>query len=132
QGGTSAMRADNSIAASSAVILVPGTKTIKTTGTGSVIIRGGFVDAATAPRAQRSQALASLDPSKLTMNVAGAVILEGGLSTNPALLPANSARIDAGGEIDITVGSTIRYVYNNSGAGPIALNGSFLMIGGGG
>jgi hypothetical protein len=100
------------------------------------VIRGGTTvfPATNAIAALNTQSVARLDPSKLTMIVDGVVVLEGGSSSNPALLPLNSARIDAGDEIKVTVlGAPIAYEYDSLQSGGLgSISGQFFLIGGSG
>jgi hypothetical protein len=129
QGGTADLKSANAAAAASARLIVQDEKTITTRSGGSVVLIGGTakVDAAlSAVWAPNSQAIAQLDPSKLTMTVDGILVLQGGKVTGPAGALA-SARIDAGDEINITVNGSKTYSYPGSGTlGPA----SFYMIGG--
>jgi hypothetical protein len=136
QGGTSHLMTTNAGAASSAQLMVQNEKTITTSNGGSVVLIGGTTNvdstdlsrsvAITSISAPNAQAMAQLDPSKLTMTVDGILVLQGGKTTGPAGSLA-SARIDAGDEIKITVHGSKPYSYAGSGAlGPA----SFYMIGG--
>jgi hypothetical protein len=138
QGGMATMAGATSqaLVAASALLLVSGEKTITTNSGGSVVIRGGTTvfPATNAIAALNTQSVARLDPSKLTMIVDGVVVLEGGSSSNPALLPLNSARIDAGDEIKVTVlGAPIAYEYDSLQSGGLgSISGQFFLIGGSG
>jgi hypothetical protein len=141
QGGTSNLNRLNAVAATNAQLLVETDKTITTTNGGSVVLIGGNTNVRTsdintsAPMtsisAPNAQALARIDPSKLTMTVDGILVIQGGKATGPSgSLPA--ARIDAGDEIRITVNGVKPYTYSPSGGGTATLTGgSFYMIGGG-
>jgi hypothetical protein len=136
EGGHATMTNSTSraLVASSALILVEKAKNIDVRNGGSVVIRGGRTDFPfnDAVAARNTQALARMDPSKLDLTIAGALVLEGGSSSQPALAPLNSARIDAGDEIKITfTGAPIFYTYNNLQSGQReTLNGNFFMVGG--
>jgi hypothetical protein len=136
QGGTAHLMTTNAGAASSARLIVQNEKTITTNNGGSVVLIGGTTNvdstdlarslAITSVSAPNAQAMAQLDPSKLTMTVDGILVLQGGKTTGPAGSVA-SARIDAGDEIKITVNGNKAYSYPGSGVlGPA----SFYMIGG--
>jgi hypothetical protein len=125
EGGSSTVQSSRALAESSAVILVETTKDITTSNGGSLILKGGTA-AATAGSALNARSMARLDPSKLTMTVDGALVLQGGFGPPGSL---TSARIDAGNEIAIAVNGAPRFYTAPSGA---LMNGSFFMIGGGG
>ncbi|MGE5638599.1 MAG: hypothetical protein ACM30H_00765, partial [Clostridia bacterium] len=133
QGGTTTLNSASTFGATSAVLLASGLKTITTNNTGSVIIKGGQAvlgTGLTSITGRNALALAQLDPSKLTMNVGGYVVLQGGTGPTGTL---TAARIDAGDEIKITVhGLPTNYTYNNTATGNQTLNGNFFMIGGSG
>jgi hypothetical protein len=74
--------------------------------------------------------MARLDPSNLTLEVDGILVMQGGKTTGPAGSFA-SARIDAGNEIKITVNGSAPYEYISSAGVPTAVGpASFYMIGG--
>jgi hypothetical protein len=138
QGGTANLQTANAAAAASALLLVSDEKTITTSG--SVVLIGGnanvnALDAVTnlpltSVEAPNAQAMARMDPSKLTLEVDGILVLQGGKATGPAGAVA-SARIDAGDEILITVNGSAPYNYTTSGGAPAAVGpASFYMIGG--
>jgi len=138
QGGTANLQTANAAAAASALLLVSDEKTITTSG--SVVLIGGnanvnALDALTnlpltSVEAPNAQAMARMDPSTLTLEVDGILVLQGGKATGPAGAVA-SARIDAGDEILITVNGSAPYSYTTSGGAPAAVGpASFYMIGG--
>jgi hypothetical protein len=138
QGGTATLQTANAAAASSALLLVSDNKTITTSG--SMVLIGGTVNvnatdavsglALTSTDAGNAQAMARLDPSNLTLEIDGILVLQGGKTTGPAGSLA-SARIDAGDEIRITVNGSAPYTYTNSAGTPTAVGpASFYMIGG--
>ena len=140
QGGTATLETANAAAVSSALLKIGTDKTITTKNGGSVVLMGGTANvsatdaatnlAMTSTAARNSQAMAQIDPSKLTMTVDGILVLQGGKTTGPQGALA-SARIDAGDEIKITVNGTGPYTYSPSGGGSATLTGSsFYMIGG--
>jgi hypothetical protein len=136
EGGHATMTnaTSRALVASSALILVEKSKNIDVRNGGSVVIRGGRTDFPLndSIAARNTQALARMDPSKLTLSIAGSLVLEGGSSSQPSLAPLNSARIDAGDEIKISfTGAPISYTYNNLQRGqPQTLIGNFFMVGG--
>jgi hypothetical protein len=140
QGGTASLFTANAAATANAQLNITGDKTITTHNGGSVVLIGGtanvaFNDAVTgiplgSNVATASQAMAQVDPSKLTMTVDGILVMQGGKTTGPAGALA-SARIDAGDEIRITVLGTAPYTYTDSGGAVQTLPAnSFFMIGG--
>jgi hypothetical protein len=131
QGGAAKVDAAGSFAAADALILVKNDKKIDTRSTGSFIIRGGKAEVIGDPvRARNTTARAALDPSTLTMNLAGNLILQGGVGPSGSV---TSARIDAGGDININVhGPGISYSYTTSSGGTNVLSGQAFMIGGSG
>jgi hypothetical protein len=142
QGGTATMAVPTTqaLVASSALILVENSKNINLGGGGALVVRGGTTifpatDILGLPNftgARNTQALARFDPSKLTLTGTGPVVLQGGQSNHPELAPLNSARIDAGDEIKVTLtGPAISYSYSNAQTGQIdTLTGKFFMVGG--
>jgi hypothetical protein len=140
QGGTANLQTANALAAANALLLVRTDKTITTRNGGSVVLIGGTANvsntdvltgsALTSVSARNSQAMAQMDPSKLTLTVDGILVLQGGKTTGPQGALA-SARIDAGDEIKINVLGSAPYTYTNSGGVPTALGiGSFFLVGG--
>jgi hypothetical protein len=138
QGGTATLRTANAAAASSALLLVSDNKTITTSG--SMVLIGGIANVnttdavsgqpLTSTEAANAQAMARLDPSNLTLEVDGILVMQGGKTTGPAGSFA-SARIDAGNEIKITVNGSAPYEYISSAGVPTAVGpASFYMIGG--
>ncbi len=133
QGGTSSLQSRNAISAASAVLLAGTRKTITTNGQGSVVLRGGTASASsslTLTEAAGAQALAELDPSLLTMDVAGNLILHAGRATGAAG-PVASARIDAGDEIRITVRapSSMTYSFTDSTGASRVASGGVILVG---
>jgi len=111
--------------------VVDSARTISTLNGGSVVILGGTANVSPSALVDPRNAIsvAQLDPSTLTMNVSGAVVLQAG----PALgQPGSqtSARIDAGDAIVINVsGPSTSYQYTNTQSGPKTLSGNFFVIG---
>jgi hypothetical protein len=68
----------------------------------------------------------------LTLTSSGPIVLEGGQSNNPNLVPLNAARIDAGDQIHITLtGAPIAYSFNNVQTGQVqTVSGNFFLVGG--
>jgi hypothetical protein len=133
QGGTTTLNATSTFGATSAVLLASGLKNITTKNLGSVVIKGGQAvlgSGLTSITGRNALALGQLDPSKLTLDVGGYVLLQGGTGPTGTL---TAARIDAGDEIKITVhGAPISFGYTNTVSGSQTLNGNFFMIGGSG
>ena len=119
------------LVASSALVTIDSSKNFTTLNGGSVIIRGGTtnVSPSSLVDGRNAVSIGQLDPSTLTMNVDGVMLLEAGrtLGTQGSFA---SARIDSGDLIVINVnGAPMNYTYNNTQSGPKTLNGSFFMIG---
>ena len=135
QGGTTNLNAASSFAASSAIMQAATSKNITTNNAGSVIIKGGTANVSgslSGVSARNAVALGQIDPSMLTMQIAGDLVLQGGTSSGPAG-SLTSARIDAGSQIFITVnGAPSLYSYTNTQTGFKTVNGAFIMIGGAG
>jgi hypothetical protein len=140
QGGSSTVNSSNVLAETSAIVLVETQKDITTTNTasvadpafGSLVIRGGRATNSTVGplNGNNARARALLDPSKLTVDVAGGLVLEGGIGPSRTFTTA-SARIDAADEVRLTVrGSGIRYTYTAGSGAATTLTGAFFMIGG--
>jgi hypothetical protein len=140
QGGSSTLGANSgqtmsggpgaAFVASGGLVVVDAARDF-TTG-GSVVIRGGTTNVSPSaivdPR--NAVSLGQLDPSTLTLDVGGAVLLEAG-HTLGASGSLAFARIDAGDLIVINVtGPSMSYTYNNTQSGPKTLSGHFFMIGG--
>jgi len=112
-------------------MVVDSARTISTQNGGSVVILGGTANVSPSALVDPRNAIAlgQLDPSTLTMNVSGAVVLQSG----PMLGQTGSqtsARIDAGDAIVINVtGPSTSYTYNNTQSGPKTLSGNFFVVG---
>jgi hypothetical protein len=92
-------------------------------------IKGGTAEV-TLGNPLRAQALAQLDPSELILDIAGNLVLQGGIGPAGSL---TSARIDAGGNLLITTHgpAAMQYTYTDTQFASRTLPGGVIMIGGG-
>ncbi|OGA67351.1 MAG: hypothetical protein A3G83_16010 [Betaproteobacteria bacterium RIFCSPLOWO2_12_FULL_68_20] len=123
EGGSATLQSTNALADATAVILAETSKKVTTHNDGSLILKGGTASVS-GGSPLNARAMARLDPSLLTIDVDGAIVLQGGPGPSGSL---TAARIDAGDEIKINVfGASRPY----TAPGGTTLNGSFFMIGG--
>jgi hypothetical protein len=99
-----------------------------------LVVKGGRAvnNTGLATNNQNARTRAIVDPSKLTIDLAGNLVLESGIGPSGTLTTA-SARIDAGAEMRITVrGPSTTYTYRMADGTTRTANGSLFMIGGSG
>jgi hypothetical protein len=132
EGGTTNLESASTLSATSALLLAETSKKLTTTGAGSVVVKGGTANvnpALGSVSASNAQALGLLDPSDLTLDIGGSLVLQGGIGTGPSG-SVTAARIDAGGNILITTHGATAYTFSDTQIGLRSVPGGAIIIGG--